>query len=147
MRAWTFIVHGIAQPQGSTRSFRAGGKIVTTSDNPKVRPWRQAIAWEARAHGVVLSRGEVEVEVRVLLPRPKSHFGKRGLLPSARPSPTTKPDVDKLLRAVLDALTGVAYHDDSQVVRAVISKAYCSMDFPTPIARISVWAGDEDADR
>jgi Holliday junction resolvase RusA-like endonuclease len=48
--------------------------------------------------------------------KPKST--KAGLLP------TVRPDADKLLRAILDALTGVGYADDSQVVQAAIMKAY-----------------------
>jgi Holliday junction resolvase RusA-like endonuclease len=38
--------------------------------------------------------------------------------------PTTKPDLDKLARAVLDALTGVYYLDDAQVVSLDLQKAY-----------------------
>lgn len=39
---------------------------------------------------------------------------------------TTKPDVDKLLRSVLDALTGIAFKDDSQVVTCEVSKHFGS---------------------
>jgi Holliday junction resolvase RusA-like endonuclease len=39
-------------------------------------------------------------------------------------SHTKKPDLDKLLRALKDALKGVIYRDDSQVVRVVTSKDY-----------------------
>ncbi|MFZ1730810.1 MAG: RusA family crossover junction endodeoxyribonuclease [Bacteroidota bacterium] len=55
-----------------------------------------------------------------LLPRPKSHFrsGRNAhLLRETAPRfPTSKPDADKLSRAVLEALTGVAYKDDAQVI-------------------------------
>ncbi len=39
---------------------------------------------------------------------------------------TTRPDADKLARAVLDALTGILYKDDSQVARLDIHKEYGS---------------------
>lgn len=38
--------------------------------------------------------------------------------------PTVKPDLDKLARSVLDALTGVAYEDDSQVCKLTLEKVY-----------------------
>ncbi len=41
-----------------------------------------------------------------------------------RDEPYVRPDLDKLIRAVLDGLTGVAYEDDQQVVRLTAQKAY-----------------------
>ena len=41
-----------------------------------------------------------------------------------RNEPYVRPDLDKLIRAVLDGLTGVAYEDDQQVVRLTAQKAY-----------------------
>jgi Holliday junction resolvase RusA-like endonuclease len=38
--------------------------------------------------------------------------------------PTKKPDADNILKAVLDALNGLAYNDDSQIVSARIEKLY-----------------------
>ncbi len=32
-----FVVLGIPEPKGSTRSFRAGNRTVTTSDNPRLK--------------------------------------------------------------------------------------------------------------
>ena len=56
--------------------------------------------------------------------RPRGHFGKRGLLPSAPLAPATKPDADKLARSTLDALQGVVFDDDSRIVRLDIGKVY-----------------------
>ena len=41
-----------------------------------------------------------------------------------RAFPSVKPDLDKLIRAVLDGLTGVAFEDDSQVILIQSSKTY-----------------------
>jgi len=38
--------------------------------------------------------------------------------------PAVAPDIDKLLRAVSDALTGVGYMDDAQIVEVYASKIY-----------------------
>ena len=56
--------------------------------------------------------------------RPKGHFGKRGLLPSAPIAPIVKPDLLKLARAVEDALSGLVYKDDAQIVREILDKHY-----------------------
>jgi len=56
--------------------------------------------------------------------RPKSHYTAKGALRDAAPRHVGKPDIDKLCRAVLDALTGIAYADDSQVVALDASKVY-----------------------
>jgi crossover junction endodeoxyribonuclease RusA len=61
----------------------------------------------------------VRVEVCCFFARPK-HTNKK------IQCKTTKPDVDKLLRAVLDGLTGIAFDDDSQVVDARVFKYFGS---------------------
>ena len=50
--------------------------------------------------------------------RPKSVSYKK------RPDHTVKPDIDKLIRAVLDALTGIFYADDAQVDELYVTKMY-----------------------
>ena len=44
--------------------------------------------------------------------------------------PTTPPDIDKLIRAGLDALTAVAYRDDAQVTFVRAWKRYCGWGVP-----------------
>ena len=38
--------------------------------------------------------------------------------------PTKKPDIDNILKVVLDALNGLAYRDDSQVISCTVLKTY-----------------------
>ena len=57
----------------------------------------------------------IEMTIDFRLPRPKTV--RRNL-------PYVAPDLDKLIRAVLDALTGVAYVDDGQVVTIKSTKTY-----------------------
>jgi Holliday junction resolvase RusA-like endonuclease len=127
-----FNVPGIPQPQGSTRSFARGGKIVTTSDNLALRPWRDAVCWHARQAqaGAEPFAGPVCVSAIFWLPRPAGHFGSGRnagrLRPSAPPRPDVKPDLDKLMRGVLDALSEAGvWRDDAQVVDfGEVSKRY-----------------------
>ncbi len=129
-----FTVRGLPQAQGSARAFIAGGRaIVTTEGNRPRSPlgaWRTAVATEAR--GVMGDTpeltGPLALTVTFSLPRPQSHYGSgrnAGVLKASAPSHVpTKPDVDKLLRAVLDALTGVAWKDDAQVASVHATKTY-----------------------
>lgn len=131
-----FTVIGKAEPAGSKRAFRnpkTGGMIVTDA-NQNAKPWQAAVAEKANETMLAHARGEgvawdllggpLALGLCFFITRPKSHFGKRGLLPSAPEFPTGKPDALKLARAVEDALTGVVWRDDAQIVREEITKQY-----------------------
>lgn len=124
-----FFVAGVPAPKGSTRSFipkgSKTGKLVTLSDCRSLEGWENRV-WSAAVNaGLSATSGRVDVVVTFFLPRPKYHFGKAGIKPAYASAHHLKtPDADKLLRAVLDALTGVAYVDDAQVVRPHPTKQY-----------------------
>lgn len=135
-----FVVPGIARPQGSMKTIPHAktGRSITLPDNAKTGPWRTEVGWAARAAGCRTADGPVVVVVRAFLPRPRGHYDRHGALrPTAPFAPIVKPDGDKLMRAVLDALTGVAYRDDAQVVLQALEKLYCAEGQP-PEARIQV---------
>lgn len=54
---------------------------------------------------------------------------KRKLVESGQLHPTKKPDCDNLAKAVFDALNGIAYKDDSQIVHMICTKVY-TLDEP-----------------
>lgn len=92
--------------------------------------------------GSELFVGAVGVEVVFFLPRPLAHFsGRRRSHPVRADAPvfsSTLPDADKLVRGLLDGLTGVAWGDDSQVAVIQAEKRYAA---PEPAgARVAVWA-------
>ena len=93
-------------PVGSNRVWRqAGGKVIP---NPKAVAWKYAAADSVRLAGVKLLSGDVEAHYRL---HPK--LNKDGS------ASKTRLDVDAPAKALLDALNGVAYLDDKQVVRLV----------------------------
>jgi crossover junction endodeoxyribonuclease RusA len=122
-----FTVVGVSQPQGSTKAFiRPGMKFpVVTSDNAKLKGWRAQVAWaaskEARRHGLIDRAVPVRLMAAYFLARPKS-LGKKVGVPHV-----TKPDIDKLTRAIGDALTGILYADDSQITELKVTKAYAAV--------------------
>jgi len=117
----SFTVYGTPIPQGSMKAFRhkTTGAVITTSDNTKTKPWKQQVSLMAiNAVGTVQIKGPVQLDLKFFLKRPKS-------VSKSRVYPTVKPDLDKCTRAILDALSGIVYRDDAQVVRfGEVSKEY-----------------------
>lgn len=124
-----FHVPGVPVSQGSMKAFVVNGRArVTHSNSPELREYRARVAYGAKDIGLEVVDGPIAMEIRFFLQRPKGHFGtgrNAGHVKDSAPDyPTTKPDLDKCVRAVLDSLTGVAYRDDSQVVDLTVSKDY-----------------------
>lgn len=123
-----FTVYGDAKPAGSKRAFVHKGRAIVTDANAKSKPWKQevaAVGAEAMSDaGLPLFTDALAVTFTFYVPRPKGHFGKKGLLPSARPHPSVMPDVLKLARGVEDGLSGIVWKDDAQIVDERIVKAY-----------------------
>lgn len=142
MTPLAFTVLGIAQPQGSARAFtytrrpEKGGGIGARvdSDNPKLKDWRRHVALAATNVMASLRRGPsvnaVAVTAAFYLPRPK-YLGSK-VAPMV-----TRPDLDKLARGICDALTGIVYRDDSQVVSLTVTKHYAALH-GSPRAEIRV---------
>ena len=123
----TFFVPGIPVPKGSAKAFMRKGMrfpVVIQDNADKQKPWASIIG--VTAAGVIAqpTTQPVKLEVAFWMPRPKAHLGKAGVKDNAPFRHTKKPDLDKLLRCVKDALTGIAWIDDSQVCDVVCSKNY-----------------------
>ena len=117
----SFYTPGIPAPQGSKTGYIRGGRVVLVESSKKVKPWREAVALVARRHCPEPLDGPVRVTVDFIMPRPKS-------LPKRVKQHVKRPDLDKLLRSTNDALTGIAYQDDSQIVSIHGTKHYCHPD-------------------
>lgn len=142
-RRVSFEVLGAAQTKGSAKAFvpkkwaeaavREGKapRAIVTNDNPAAKAWEQRIATEAqKVADEGLFVGPVVLIATFHLPRPKS-------LPKRIVHHMTRPDCDKATRCVLDALTGVLYHDDGQVVELHVRKQFAAAA-AAPCVRIIV---------
>jgi Holliday junction resolvase RusA-like endonuclease len=121
-------VRGAVVGQGSMRGFADKyGHVHVVPDNPRdLKAWRTRIAQaaqEAMAERPII-RGPVRVQARFVFARPKSHYGKRGLLPSAPAFRTGGVDLDKACRALLDAISSVIVSDDSLVTEMYVVKTW-----------------------
>lgn len=76
-------------------------------------------------HGQTLLEGELKIEIKAYLRIPKSASkAKKTKMAKGVIRPTKRPDLDNLMKAVTDAINGVAYEDDSQIVSASVEKYY-----------------------
>ena len=116
-----FWVSGKPIPQGSKRIVQPKGvkrPLLIDVKGKELKAWRQAVAYAARS-GPWRKREPLDAAAYVYLEfhlsRPKS---------AKRERPSVKPDLDKLVRAALDAISGVCITDDARVVHVTASKVY-----------------------
>lgn len=134
MTVVAFTVNGRPIPQGSKTVGRAkNGRSFVREDNPALDPWRKAVAGQARqAWNRAPILAPVELDVFFTFKRPKSHYTKAtGRLTASSPQTPAKAkgtDLDKLIRAVADAITGIVVADDCQIVKITATKTYGSND-------------------
>ena len=115
-----FTVYGVARPKGSTRAFmRPGMKFpIVTSDNKSVKGCEESVRAAIQQHAAgQYFIGPVVVRIAFDLPRPKT-------LPKKVAHHVKKPDIDKLARGSMDAMKGVLWNDDSQVIELHVTKRY-----------------------
>lgn len=117
-----------SQTYGVANNGRAYGRYMNAA---KLNGWRRQIseaAWLA-TNGVQM-RGPVEVRAMFYFDRPKSHYRSNGeTKPDALAYVIKKPDLDKLIRAVGDALTDSIIEDDAHIVHWTCGK-YWADDHP-----------------
>jgi Holliday junction resolvase RusA-like endonuclease len=124
----SFFCAGTPEPKGSTRAFVVKGHAVTTSSNRNLKQWELRIAHEAQSEAAKVgwTFGPDEaygLSAAFYFAEPKGHAKKWWY------QNTKRPDLDKLLRAVLDGLTNVLFLDDAQVTDFNdISKSYSAPD-------------------
>lgn len=125
-----FIVDTRPIPQGSMGGIcttRDDGTPVTVlkADNPRTHPYRRLVGFAAlqarAAAGIYEIFAARDVPVRVAM---TFVFVKPKSAPASRTRPVVKPDYDKLARSTTDAMTGVLWVDDDQVVDADLHKIY-----------------------
>lgn len=131
---YEFTIPGIPRAQQRPRFARVG-KFVRTYDPAQSRDYKALVQDYARQAGVQPIEGPVSICVEVEMPRPKRLCRKTD--PDGPVPALCKPDVDNLYKIIADALTGVAYSDDSHVVKVWIGKNYHSKN-ALPRTRVAI---------
>jgi Holliday junction resolvase RusA-like endonuclease len=132
---FTLWVPGKPQPQGSKKGFIINNKVVLVESAKGLKAWREKIKLIAQ-HSAELQKfqGPVHVSLSFYFKKAKSNKTKLHV---------QKPDIDKLIRGCLDALTGVVIEDDSNVVSITAYKFWAKGDSEGVL--INVWNVDEDS--
>lgn len=137
-----FRVPGIPRPGGSKRAFIIKGKngakprAIVTEACKTSKDWRASVKLAATEamEGKERLIGPLLLRVWFMIDRPRAHYvaGKRdrGLKKNAPDYPTTKPDSTKLLRSTEDAMTGIVWYDDAQIVTQTVRKRYAGSGDP-----------------
>jgi len=107
--------------------FARRGKFVTTYNDQETEEGRFLFEVQKQFKNALSDKPLIVVCV-FEMPRPKNHYGtgrNTGKLKEGSPKlHTKKPDIDNLIKFVLDCLNGIAWKDDSQIVRIVAEKSY-----------------------
>lgn len=125
MQSLNFRVNGLPAPKGSVTRMRNGAYLPagTAASRMNFQNWKDNIASAARVHMGEQKpwHGGIRMMAEFQLPVPTTTIRKhqRGWFPHVK-----RPDVDKLARALLDPLKGIAWVDDSQVCFLTVNKVY-----------------------
>jgi Holliday junction resolvase RusA-like endonuclease len=107
------FIEGRPIPQGSKSAAVVNGRAVMFEANKNHKAWRQTVS--AALEGLEPTLNPVRVELLFTFIQPKT---------VKRSHMSVKPDLDKLIRTVLDAATGRVFKDDSQVIILNARKDY-----------------------
>lgn len=121
-RVYTY--KGIPKSQGRPRAVRAG-KFVRIHEDPKDTENKNNIRAQIVSQNPEFHKeAAIGVSIICMFTRPKAHYNKSGLSKSAPVHHTQTPDTENLAKPVLDALKGVCWRDDSQVVDLQVLKMW-----------------------
>lgn len=128
-----FVVLGDPVPQGSMVAFMPRGArrpLMHADNGAELKRWRKTIAKSASVALAGESPAGKEVPLMIsatfVLPRVRVVKGETGRkeLRWKNSDCVNKPDLDKLVRALLDGMTGVVFDDDQQVVEIYARKRF-----------------------
>ena len=122
-----FVIEGRPQGKARARTFwnSQTGKMQSITPE-QTRSYEDLVRWSYKAAGgTYLGKGQFTVAIRAIYEVPASYpKKKREAALRGEIRPCKKPDSDNIAKAILDALNGVAYYDDSQVIGLTVKKEY-----------------------
>ena len=125
-----FIVEGKVQGKARARTFfnHNTGKMQSITPE-QTKSYEELIRWSYKASGgKYLGKNSIELSIKAYYSIPQAFSRvKREQALQGEIRPMTRPDIDNITKVVLDALNGVAYYDDKQVVSVSCEKWYGEM--------------------
>ena len=121
----TYLFSIPGEPTGKARPRVYGKHAVTPEKTVLYENLVKMMAQESMAFGGRMLEGPLRIEVECLYSIPVSASKKKQReMAEGRIRPTKSPDADNCLKVVADALNGIMYKDDSQIVEALVTKNY-----------------------
>ncbi len=121
-----FEIYGDPVPQSRPRFYRRGSFVGAYDEDKKAK---EACAFNLKRQGALYWPDDpLWVYLYFFMPRPKRHYGKKGLKKGAPRFCNTRPDLDNLCKHVLDAAKGLVYRDDNLIISIHAIKFYINKD-------------------
>lgn len=133
--------HGKGRPRSRIAKTKTGQSFIAVYTPVETRAYEKALAWAGRAamKGSTPIEGPIQVHITAVFGVPASWSSKkRDSALAGVVRPTGRPDFDNLAKGI-DALNGIIWRDDSQIVDARVLKIYGE----EPLLRIEVRSCDE----
>ena len=121
----SFTIPGNPVAQGRPRAARRGNRIMMYDPKPS-KDYKEYVAEIAKEYAPEEpTEAALGVQMKIYREIPKSTTKKdRKLINEGLKRPVVRPDTDNYTKAILDALNGIIYKDDSQIVDLKASKYY-----------------------
>lgn len=115
----------LGMPQGKARARTGKGFSYTPEKTVLYENLIKTSFVAVREKKTFFDKEPIEMYITAYFPIPKSTTKKdRERIRNKELFPTKKPDADNIAKVICDALNGVAYHDDTQVVKLTVRKQY-----------------------
>lgn len=116
----------VPQPRHKVSTWGGRARAYIAARHP-IHAYRQAIGLTAKSRIAKPLDGWLIVDIKCFFARPDSHLTKSGLAKSARAFPGGIADWDNLAKGVCDAMKGIAFHNDHQIVDGRARKFYAAI--------------------
>lgn len=129
------------EPRGWARTRLNNGRPFKDA---KTRGYQNLVRTVAKAHGARPVTGPVRISITAHFAMPKRLTrARRQAIEFGSDYPTKKPDIDNVVKAILDALNGLAFSDDAQVVVLSARKEW-AVDASVHVCIHQIAAGEEE---
>ena len=145
MKSVYFTVDGAPQGKARARTFynpKLGRSQSITPEKTVLYENLVKSSYTQQADSGWFDKKPLRMYIKAFYPIPKSTSKKnRQLMIEGKLFPTKKPDADNVAKVICDALNGIAYGDDTQIVRLSVEKVYT--DEPPMVQVLIEEVGDE----
>lgn len=124
----TFVIPGTPVGKGRPK-FARRGNFVSTYTPEKTASYENLVKVKAEEamQGHALFEGAVQVQVQLFVTPPESWSQKKKTMALAGEiMPTSKPDVDNVIKGIFDACNEIVWKDDKQACDLVVRKRYAT---------------------